>query len=69
MGLCVGGLKRICVISWERIRVYISNKSEESKMFETIRVDPLHKIYIIYVAFNIEEHQRQAKRLKYIREL
>ena len=43
-----------------RIRVYVSNKSEESKMFETIIVDRLHKIYIIYVVFDIEE---QAKRL------
>ena len=33
-------------------------------MFETIRVDRLHKIYITYVAFNIEEHQRQAKKLQ-----
>ena len=32
-------------------------------MFETIIVGCLHKIYIIDVAFNIEEHQRQAKRL------
>ena len=31
---------------------YISNKLEESKMFDTITVGLIHKIYIIYVAFN-----------------
>ena len=31
---------------------YISNKSEESKMFEAITVGLIHKIYIIYVAFD-----------------
>ena len=33
---------------------YISNKLEESKIFETITVGLIHKIYIIYVAFDIK---------------
>ena len=37
-------------------------------MFETMRVCDINKIYIIYVTFNIKENQKQAKRLKYIRE-
>ena len=45
------------------------NKSEESKMFETIRVGDINEIYIIYIAFDIKENQKQANRLKYIREL
>ena len=44
----------------ERIRIYISKKSEESKMFETITVGVIHKIYITYVAFNMKENQKQA---------
>ena len=38
---------------------YILNKSEESKMFETITVGAIHKIYIIYFAFIIKEKQKQ----------
>ena len=30
-------------------------------MFETITVGVMHKIYIIYVAFNIKENQKQAR--------
>ena len=46
---------------------YILNKSEESKI-ETMRVGAIINIYIIYVACNMKENQKQAKRLKYIRE-
>ena len=38
-------------------------------MFETIRVGDINEIYIIYIAFDIKENQKQANRLKYIREL
>ena len=33
---------------------YILNKLKESKMFETIIVGLIYKIYIIYVAFDIK---------------
>ena len=41
-------------------------------MFETMTVGAIHRIYIIYVTFDIKENQKQGKRLKfsiyYIRE-
>ena len=36
------------------------NKSEESKMFETITVGLIHKIYIIYIAFNIKKKPKTS---------
>ena len=38
-------------------------------MFETITVGVIHKIYIIYVAFDIKENPKLALRLKYIRKM
>ena len=38
---------------------YISNKLEESKMFEAITVGLIHKIYIIYVAFDTKTKQNK----------
>ena len=42
---------------------YISNKSEESKMFETITLGLIHKIYIIYVASNIKKNKHNDRNI------
>ena len=49
------------VYSKETQTAYILNKSEVSKVFETITVGVIHKIYIIYVVFDIKENKNKQK--------
>ena len=52
----LGGAVQNMWFHTEKIMIYVSNKTEESKMFEKITVGIIKKIYIIYVTFNIKEN-------------